>query len=255
MAADASDQIHARNGGEGNGGALLQIHDLRAGYGKLSILHGISLDVSRGELVCIIGPNGSGKSTTLKTITGFLHPKSGQIVFDGKPIVGLRCDEILRLGLAYVPQGRIVFPQMTVMENLELGAYIEKNSTRVQAALERIWALFPLLAERRVQKAGTMSGGEQQMLAIARTLMTEPRMILLDEPSLGLAPKFVTLIYEKLRQMKQQGYTMLVVEQNAAKALSVADRGYVFEVGRNRFTGTGHELNNDPEVKRLYLGG
>jgi branched-chain amino acid transport system ATP-binding protein len=141
------------------------------------------------------------------------------------------------------------------MENLELGAYIEKSSARVQAALERIWALFPLLAERRSQKAGTMSGGEQQMLAIARTLMTEPRMILLDEPSLGLAPKFVTLIYEKLREMKRQGYTMLVVEQNAAKALSVADRGYVFELGRNRFTGTGDQLSNDPEVKRLYLGG
>ena len=246
-----------RDGDENNqvAGALLQIHDVRAGYGKLNILHGISLDVFPGELVCIIGPNGSGKSTTLKTITGFLRPKSGHIVFDDKPIVGLRCDEILRLGLAYVPQGRIVFPQMTVMENLELGAYIERSSTRVQAALERIWALFPLLAERRTQKGGTMSGCEQQMLAIARTLMTEPRMILLDEPSLGLAPKFVTLIYEKLREMKHQGYTMLVVEQNAAKALSIADRGYVFELGRNRFTGTGHELNNDPEVKRLYLGG
>ena len=236
-------------------GALLQIHNVHAGYGKLNILHGISVDVFPGELVCIIGPNGSGKSTTLKTTTGFLRPKSGQIVFDGKPIVGLRCDEILKLGLAYVPQGRIVFPQMTVMENLELGAYIEKSSTRVQAALERIWTLFPLLAERRSQKAGTMSGGEQQMLAIARTLMTEPRMILLDEPSLGLAPKFVTLIYEKLREMKQQGVTMLVVEQNAAKALSVADRGYVFELGRNRITGTGQVLSDDPEVKRLYLGG
>ena len=257
MAVSAPSPSLPRDGGEGNGGtaALLQIHNIRAGYGKLNILHGISLEVFRGELVCIIGPNGSGKSTTLKTITGFLHPKSGQIVFDGERIVGLRCDEILRLGLAYVPQGRIVFPQMTVMENLELGAYIEKSSTRIQAALERIWVLFPLLAERRGQKAGTMSGGEQQMLAIARTLMTEPRMILLDEPSLGLAPKFVTLIYEKLWEMKQQGYTLLVVEQNAAKALSLADRGYVFELGRNRFTGTGQELSNDPEVKQLYLGG
>ena len=257
LAANVSSQTLSRNGREENGGtrALLQIQNIHAGYGKLNILHGISLDVSPGELVCIIGPNGSGKSTTLKTITGFLRPRSGQILFDGKQIVGLRCDEILRLGLAYVPQGRIVFPQMTVMENLELGAYIEKSSTRLQAALERIWTLFPLLAERHVQKAGTLSGGEQQMLAIARTLMTEPRMILLDEPSLGLAPKFVTLIYEKLQEMKQQGYTMLVVEQNAAKALSIADRGYVFELGRNRFTGTGQELLSDPEVKRLYLGG
>ena len=234
---------------------LLQVRDIHAGYGNLDILHGITLDVGRGELVCIIGPNGSGKSTTLKSITGFLHPKSGHIVFDGKEILGLRCDEILRLGLAYVPQGRIVFPQMTVMENLELGAYIERSSTRVKEALGRVSALFPILAERHHQKAGTMSGGEQQMLAIGRTLMTEPRMILLDEPSLGLSPKFVTLIYEKLHDMKQQGYTMLVVEQNAAKALSVADRGYVLELGCNRFTGAAQELLNDPEVKRLYLGG
>jgi len=234
---------------------LLEVRDIRAGYGKLDILHGVSLDVSRGELVCIIGPNGSGKSTTLKTITGFLHPTSGHILFDGKEILGLTCDQILKLGLAYVPQGRIVFPQMTVMENLELGAYIETSSTKVREALDRVWALLPILAERRHQKAGTMSGGEQQMLAIGRTLMTRPRMILLDEPSLGLSPKYVTLIYAKLREMKQQGYTMLVVEQNAVKALSVADRGYVLELGRNRFTGAGQELLDDPEVKRLYLGG
>ena len=234
---------------------LLEVRDIRAGYGKLDILHGISLDVSRGELVCIIGPNGSGKSTTLKTITGFLQPTSGHILLDGKEILGLTCDQILKLGLSYVPQGRIVFPQMTVMENLELGAYIETSSAKVREALDRVWALFPILAERRHQKAGTMSGGEQQMLAIGRTLMTRPRMILLDEPSLGLSPKFVTLIYEKLHEMKQQGYTMLVVEQNAVKALSIADRGYVLELGRNRFTGAGQELLSDPEVKRLYLGG
>ena len=234
---------------------LLEVRDIRAGYGKLDILHGISLDVSRGELVCIIGPNGSGKSTTLKTITGFLQPKSGHILLDGKEILGLTCDQILKLGLSYVPQGRIVFPQMTVMENLELGAYIETSSAKVREALDRAWALFPILAERRDQKAGTMSGGEQQMLAIGRTLMTRPRMILLDEPSLGLSPKFVTLIYAKLREMKQQGYTMLVVEQNAVKALSLADRGYVLELGRNALTGAGQELLNDPEVKRLYLGG
>ena len=154
-----------------------------------------------------------------------------------------------------MPQGRIVFPQMTVMENLELGAYIDTSSTKIKEALDRVCALFPILAERRYQKAGTMSGGEQQMLAIGRALMSEPRMILLDEPSLGLAPKFVTLIYEKLREMKQQGETMLVVEQNAVKALSLADRGYVLELGRNRFTGPGQELLDDPEVKRLYLGG
>jgi ABC-type branched-subunit amino acid transport system ATPase component len=234
---------------------LLQVRDIHAGYDKLEILHGVSLDVGPGELICIIGPNGSGKSTTLKTITGLLCPKSGHIAFDGKEILGLDCDEILKLGLAYVPQGRIVFPQMTVMENLELGAYIVKSSAKIKEMLDRVCALFPILAERRHQKGGTLSGGEQQMLGIGRALMSEPRMILLDEPSLGLSPKFVTLIYEKLREMQQQGETMLVVEQNAVKALSVADRGYVLELGRNRFTGTGQELLSDPEVKRLYLGG
>jgi ABC-type branched-subunit amino acid transport system ATPase component len=234
---------------------LLQVRDIHAGYDKLEILHGVSLDVGLGELICIIGPNGSGKSTTLKTITGLLCPKSGHIAFDGKEILGLDCDEILKLGLAYVPQGRIVFPQMTVMENLELGAYIVKSSAKIKEMLDRVCALFPILAERRHQKGGTLSGGEQQMLGIGRALMSEPRMILLDEPSLGLSPKFVTLIYEKLREMQQQGETMLVVEQNAVKALSVADRGYVLELGRNRFTGAGQELLSDPEVKRLYLGG
>jgi ABC-type branched-subunit amino acid transport system ATPase component len=206
-------------------------------------------------MVCIIGPNGAGKSTALKCITGILRPLSGQILFAGKELLSLRPDQVLSHGLAYVPQGRIVFPQMTVMENLELGAYIEKIPARARTALERVYALFPILTERRDQKAGTLSGGEQQMLAIGRALMTEPRMILLDEPSLGLSPKFVTLIYEKLAAMKQQGYTLLVVEQNAVKALSVADRGYVLELGRNRFAGTGLTLLHDPEVKRLYLGG
>jgi branched-chain amino acid transport system ATP-binding protein len=167
----------------------------------------------------------------------------------------LRADQVLPLGLAYVPQGRIVFPQMTVLENLEMGAYIERDKARLQAALERVYGLFPILAERAKQKAGTMSGGEQQMVAIARALMTAPKLILLDEPSLGLSPKFVSLIFEKLTEMKRTGYTMLVVEQNASKALSVADRGYVLELGRNRFEGTGQSLLTDPEVKRLYLGG
>ncbi len=236
-------------------GLLLRISEIHAGYGKLDILHGVSLDVQRGEMISIIGPNGAGKSTALKSVMGILRPKSGHIRFDGKDILGFRPDQVISLGLAYVPQGRIVFPQMTVMENLELGAYIENNPTRVKEALERICSLFPILAERRAQKAGTMSGGEQQMLAIGRSLMTSPKLILLDEPSLGLSPKFVTLIFEKLIEMKRAGYTMVVVEQNAAKALSVADRAYVLELGRNRFTGTGQALLNDPEVKHLYLGG
>ena len=239
----------------GADGPLLQVRDIQAGYGKLQILHGVTLEVRAGEMVCIIGPNGAGKSTALKCITGILRPLSGQILFAGKELLSLRPDQVLSHGLAYVPQGRIVFPQMTVMENLELGAYIEKIPARARTARERVCALFPILTERRDQKAGTLSGGEQQMLAIGRALMTEPRMILLDEPSLGLSPKFVTLIYEKLAAMKQQGYTLLVVEQNAVKALSVADRGYVLELGRNRFAGTGRGLLDDPEVKRLYLGG
>jgi ABC-type branched-subunit amino acid transport system ATPase component len=234
---------------------LLRVEGISAGYGQMEILHGVSLEVRRGEMVSIIGPNGAGKSTVFKTIVGLLRAKTGRIVFDGHEISGLRADETLPLGLAYVPQGRIVFPQMTVLENLEMGAYIERDKARVRAALERVNDLFPILAERARQKAGTMSGGEQQMVAIARALMTSPKLILLDEPSLGLSPKFVSLIFEKLTEMKRTGYTMLVVEQNAAKALSVADRGYVLELGRNRFEGTGQALLTNPDVKRLYLGG
>ncbi len=234
---------------------LLTAYNIHAGYGKLEILHGLSLEVRPCELVGVIGPNGAGKSTAFKTIVGLLPPKSGTVLFDGKDITGLPPYQVLRLGLAYVPQGRIVFPQMTVLENLEMGAYIESDPARVREALERVDALFPVLAERRHQTAGTLSGGEQQMLAIARALMTTPKLILLDEPSLGLAPKFVTLIFEKLLEMKRAGYTLMVVEQNAAKALSVADRGYVLDLGQNRFEGRGRALLNDPEVKRLYLGG
>ncbi len=236
-------------------GYLLRAEGISAGYGKMEILHGVTLSVRPGEMVSVIGPNGAGKSTTFKTIIGLLRPTAGRIVFGGQEITGRSPDQVLRLGLAYVPQGRIVFPQMTVLENLEMGAYIERDTARVRQALERVYALFPILAERRSQKAGTMSGGEQQMVAIARALMTSPKLVLLDEPSLGLSPKFVTLIFEKLTEMKRAGYTMMVVEQNAAKALSVADRGYVLELGRNRFEGTGQALLTDPEVKRLYLGG
>ncbi len=236
-------------------GFLLQAQEIHAGYGKLEILHGVNLEVRPHEMVCIIGPNGAGKSTALKTILSFLHPRSGQVLFDGREITGLRPDLVLGLGLAYVPQGRIVFPQMTVGENLEMGAYIEKNAAKEKQAMERVYSLFPILSERRWQKAGTLSGGEQQMLAIGRSLMTAPKMILLDEPSLGLSPKFVTMIYDKLLEMKREGYTLLVIEQNALKALSVSDRGYVLELGRNRFKGSGQELLKDPEVKRLYLGG
>jgi len=235
--------------------ALLRAEAVVAGYGKLQILHGITLEVRPGEIVSVIGPNGAGKSTAFKTIVGFLRPSSGRIIFDGREIIGRRPDQILRQGLAYVPQGRIVFPQMTVLENLEMGGYIESDRVRLREAMERVFALFPILGDRRKQKAGTMSGGEQQMVAVGRALMTAPKLILLDEPSLGLSPRLVALIYDKLLEMKQAGYTLAVVEQNAVKALSVADRGYVLELGANRFEGTGQALLNDPEVKRLYLGG
>ena len=208
-----------------------------------------------GEIVSVIGPNGAGKSTTFKTIVGFLRPRAGRVVFNGEDITGLRTDLVLRRGLAYVPQGRIVFPQMTVRENLEMGGFIERSPARLAAALERVFTLFPVLSERRRQKAGTMSGGEQQMVAMGRALMTEPKLILLDEPSLGLSPKFVTLIFDKLAAMKATGYTLMLVEQNATRALAIADRAYVLELGKNRFEGPGPQLLADPEVKRLYLGG
>jgi branched-chain amino acid transport system ATP-binding protein len=236
-------------------GALLLAEHITAGYGRIDILHDVSLAVRAGEIVSIIGPNGAGKSTSFKAIVGFLRPRTGRVVFNDGDITGLRPDLVLRRGLAYVPQGRVVFPQMTVLENLEMGGFIERDAARLAKALERVYALFPILHERRRQKAGTMSGGEQQMVAMGRALMTDPRLILLDEPSLGLAPKFVSLIFEKLVEMRTAGYTLMLVEQNATRALAIADRAYVLELGKNRFEGPGPQLLTDPEVKRLYLGG
>jgi branched-chain amino acid transport system ATP-binding protein len=238
-----------------SGMRLLVAEGLTAGYGRIDILHDVSLAIDVHEIVSIIGPNGAGKSTAFKTIVGLLHPRHGRVVFNGEDITGLRPDLVLPRGLAYVPQGRIVFPQMTVLENLEMGGYIERDPAKVAAALDQVYALFPILAERRKQQAGTMSGGEQQMVAIARALMTTPKLILLDEPSLGLSPKFVALIFEKLVDMRQAGYTLMLVEQNATRALAIADRAYVLELGRNRFEGPGRRLLTDPDVKRLYLGG
>jgi ABC-type branched-subunit amino acid transport system ATPase component len=231
------------------------VEQIHAGYGRIPILHGVSLAVWPRELVAVIGPNGAGKSTAFKVIVGLVSPERGHIVFNGSQITGLRPDEVLRRGLAYVPQGRIIFPQMTVLENLEMGAYIERDRARITEALERVYRLFPILRERHRQKAGTLSGGEQQMLAIGRALMTQPRLLLLDEPSLGLSPRFLGVIFDKIAELKASGMTMIIVEQNAAKALTVADRGYVLELGRNRFEGSGPSLLVDPEVKRLYLGG
>jgi ABC-type branched-subunit amino acid transport system ATPase component len=234
---------------------LLTAHGITAGYGTLDILHDVSVHVSAGEIVSVIGPNGAGKSTAFKTIVGFVQPRRGRVVFNGEEITGLRPDLVLRRGLAYVPQGHLVFAQMTVLENLEMGAYTVADRAKVASALEAVYTLFPVLFERRRQKAGTMSGGEQQMVAIGRALMTSPRLVLLDEPSRGLAPRFVTLIFDKLVALRRAGYTLMLVEQNAARALAIADRAYVLELGRNRFEGAGTALLADPEVKRLYLGG
>jgi ABC-type branched-subunit amino acid transport system ATPase component len=234
---------------------VLAATDLRAGYGGIDVLQGVSVEVRAGELVSLIGPNGAGKSTVLKTVLGFLQPREGRVRFDGQDITGWRPDRVVRRGLGYVPQGRIVFQQMTVSENLEMGAFTVRDGARLRAALDRMYALFPRLAERRQQKAGTMSGGEQQMLAIARALMTEPHALLLDEPSLGLSPLFVDLIFDTIVALRQQGTTLLIVEQNAARALELSDRAYVLELGRNRFEGAGPALLADPRVRELYLGG
>jgi ABC-type branched-subunit amino acid transport system ATPase component len=235
--------------------ALLELKDVEAGYGRNQILHKVSLDVNEREVVCVIGPNGAGKSTTFKVIMGFIHYLGGTIRFEGRNIVGERPDQILRNGLGYVPQGRIVFNQMTVRENLEMGAYVERDKRKIKKAMDYVFSLFPRLAERQKQLGGTMSGGEQQMLAMGRALMTRPKMIMLDEPSLGLSPRFVDEVFEKIVDLAKEGLTIILVEQNAARALEISNRGYVLELGRNRFEGPGKALLANQEVKRMYLGG
>jgi branched-chain amino acid transport system ATP-binding protein len=235
--------------------ALLELREVRAGYGAIQILQGVTLHVDAGEVVSVIGPNGAGKSTTFKVIMGFITYLGGDIVFDGRGIVGQTPDRILALGLGYVPQGRVVFTQMTVRENLEMGAYLERDKATIEARMDFVYGLFPRLRERRRQLAGTMSGGEQQMLAMARALMMRPRMMMLDEPSLGLSPRFVDELFDKIVELARGGLTVMLVEQNAARALEISDRAYVLELGRNRFEGSGQQLLDDPEVRRLYLGG
>ena len=233
---------------------LLECSDIHAGYGRVPVLRGVNVVVHTGHFVSLIGPNGAGKSTVLKAITGYARLQSGTVTLAGTPITGLRADRLVPLGLSYVPQGRIVFGEMTVHENLEMGAFTVTND-RVRAdAFAHVYDLFPRLAEPRTQLAGTMSGGEQQMVAIARGLMIRPRIMLLDEPSLGLAPRFVQIVFETLRMLKAEGLSMLVVEQNAAQALAIADHAYLLELGRNRLEGTGTELLENPETRRLYLG-
>jgi branched-chain amino acid transport system ATP-binding protein len=234
---------------------LLEARHLAIAYGDAPAVWDASLEVGEGEVVAVIGPNGAGKSTLINAVAGLLRWRSGQLLFAGADLAGVPPHLVCRQGIALVPEGRRLFSRMSVEENLDLGCYRGEARRARAATLERVYALFPILHERRRQKAGTMSGGEQQMVAMGRALMTDPRLILLDEPSLGLAPKFVTLIFEKLAEMKRSGYTLMLVEQNATRALAIADRGYVLELGRNRFEGPGPQLLTDPEVKRLYLGG
>ena len=232
---------------------LLVTKDLIAGYiPEVDILNGASIRAAEGEVVTIVGPNGAGKSTLIKTVFGLLKPRSGSVLYRGQEIGGQRPHEITRRGLSYVPQLDNVFPTLTVEENLELGA-LKKGSPKEQ--IERMYTLFPRLGERRRQDAGTMSGGERQMVAMARALMPDPDLLLLDEPSAGLAPAFVDAIFEKVKEVNEAGVTIVMVEQNAVRALAMSDRGYVLDLGKDRYEGEGQALIDDPKVAELYLGG
>jgi branched-chain amino acid transport system ATP-binding protein len=232
---------------------MLDIENIQVFYGEIHALKGISLQVGKGEIVALLGNNGAGKSTTLKTISGLLRPRSGRVLLEGQPIHELPPHEIVSRGVAHAPEGRKIFNRLTVTDNLEMGAYLRSDGT-IAEDVERVFALFPRLKERRSQVAGTLSGGEQQMLAIGRALMARPRILLLDEPSMGLAPILVEQIFETVRDINLQGTTILLVEQNAAMALSIAHRGYVLETGTIALRGSAVELHEHPEVKRAYLG-
>ncbi|MDQ3769782.1 MAG: ABC transporter ATP-binding protein [Actinomycetota bacterium] len=233
--------------------ALLEVRDLHTYYGNIQALKGVSLDVEEGEVVTLIGSNGAGKSTTLRSISGLTPPQAGSIRFDGQEIGDTPAQDIVRLGISQSPEGRKCFPRMTVRENLELGAYLRRDD-RVEDDLQRVFDLFPRLEERQKQKAGTMSGGEQQMLAIGRALMADPKLMLLDEPSMGIAPVLVDRIYETIVEINRQGMAILLVEQNANYALEVSQRGYVLETGTVALSADSVALRENPEVQRAYLG-
>lgn len=232
---------------------LLKVNDIHVYYGKIHAVKGVSFEVGQGEIVSLIGANGAGKSTALKTISGLLHPKQGSIEFMGKDITKLEPNKIVRLGLAQVPEGRRVFAHMSVMENIEMGAYILGRVP--EEAVEDVFRRFPRLKERSRQEAGTLSGGEQQMLAMARALMSKPKLIMMDEPSMGLSPILVEQIFSIIAELRQSGATILLVEQNANKALKITDRAYVLETGRITLSGSGRELLESEDVKKAYLGG
>jgi len=234
--------------------ALLEVSDLHTFYGNIEALKGVSLTVEQGEVVTLIGSNGAGKSTTLRSISGLTPPREGTIKFDGTEIGEVPPQEIVQMGISQAPEGRHVFSRMTVRENLDLGAYLRKDRDGIDRDIERVFALFPRLKERERQKGGTMSGGEQQMLAIGRWLMANPKLLLLDEPSMGIAPILVERIYETIAQINQQGTTILLVEQNANFALDVSKRGYVLETGKVVMSDASESLRTNPEVQKAYLG-
>ena len=233
--------------------ALLEASNLVAGYGETEILHGVSITVSEGEVITIIGPNGCGKSTLMKAIVGLLRIRTGRVTFRGADISALPPEQIVRTGLCYVPQTNNVFPSLTIRENLEMGAFIRKDDYRGRA--EEMFRLFPDLALRPAQRAGSLSGGQRQMLAIARALMLDPALVLLDEPSAGLSPAMMGMVFERIREINQSGVAVVLVEQNAREALGMSDRGYILVAGENRLEDTGQDLLNNPEVASLYLGG
>jgi branched-chain amino acid transport system ATP-binding protein len=232
---------------------VLRVESLDVAYGEIQALRGVALAVGRGEIVTLLGNNGAGKTTTLKTISGLLHPTAGTITLEDEPLVGVPAHAIVARGVAHVPEGRRIFNRLTVRENLTMGAYL-RNDTGIAADLDRVFALFPRLGERITQVAGTLSGGEQQMLAIGRALMANPRLLLLDEPSMGLAPVLVEQIFDTIGDINRQGMTILLVEQNAAMALSIAHRGYVLETGSIALEGTAAQLSDNADVRRAYLG-
>jgi branched-chain amino acid transport system ATP-binding protein len=233
---------------------LLELDNIRTYYGNIRALKGISMDVDEGEIVCLIGANGAGKSTTLMTISGILTPVDGDVMYQGRSIVGVRPDTIVKMGICQVPEGRMIFPILTVAENLDLGAYLRTDPNGIKEDLDRVFSLFPVLRDRQKQHGGTLSGGEQQMLAIARALMGRPKLMLLDEPSLGLAPILVDAIFDTIRRISEQGTTILLVEQNAQVALQSSNRGYVLETGEITLADTSEALLNNEEVRKAYLG-
>ena len=233
---------------------LLEVDDIHAGYGKLEILRGVSLRVESGQVVSIIGPNGAGKSTVFKTLFGLLPVRQGRVRFDGEDITNRPPADLLRRGMTYVPQGRNVFPLMTVDENLRLGAYVRPRSAELEREVDRVYETFPMLRDARGKRAAELSGGQQQMLEMGRALLLRPRLMLLDEPTLGLAPLVFREIFRIIADLQRAGQTILMVEQNASKALEISDYAYVLELGRNRFDGSGDAIRSDERIRRLYLG-